>query len=93
MNSVGNGSGRKASTTRVASSWTLKPWLKKLPRLRTCAPQRRLAMIRIVPSTEKLCSRSSAPVMPLAQPEPISAPIEVPEITLGLRPISSMASI
>ncbi|MNL88042.1 hypothetical protein D3C87_2175150 [compost metagenome] len=51
------------------------------------------AMVRSVPSTSKECSRNSLPVMPAAQPEPIRAPIEVPEITEGLRPSSSMASI
>jgi hypothetical protein len=71
----------------------LKPDWKKLPRLRTFAAHSRAAMIRIVPSTENECSRSSLPVMPLAQPAPIKAPIEVPEITWGLSPISSIASM
>ena len=40
-------------------------------------------MMRIVPSTPMACSRSSLPLMPLAQPEPISAPIEVPAMVEG----------
>ena len=50
-------------------------------------------MVRIVPSTCMAWSRNSAPVMPFAQPEPISAPIEVPEITDGFSPSSSIASM
>ena len=50
-------------------------------------------VVNDVEPAERECSRSSAPLMPLAHPAPISAPIEVPAMMDGFSPNSSIASI